>query len=60
MSDIKLQVTINADRIKFSDPKNPRNTCEVSFERTLKIPDDDKIYPLPPSLGKFPIRKVVV
>lgn len=32
---------------------------ELSFQRTLRIPDDNKIYPLPPGLGCFPIRRVV-
>lgn len=31
---------------------------EVVFERTLRIPDDDETYPLPPGLGAFPICKV--
>jgi hypothetical protein len=30
----------------------------VSFQRTLRIPDDGKTYPLPPGLGNFPICKV--
>ena len=30
----------------------------VSFQRTLRIPDDDLTYPLPPGLGRFPIRRV--
>ena len=30
----------------------------VSFQRTLRIPDDAKTYPLPPGLGTFPICKV--
>jgi hypothetical protein len=30
----------------------------LSFQRTLRIPDDNKIYPLPPGLGCFPIRRV--
>lgn len=30
----------------------------VSFERTLRVPDDGKEYPLPPGLGEFPIFKV--
>jgi hypothetical protein len=31
---------------------------QISFERTLKIPDDGKVYPLPPSLGAFPLYKI--
>ena len=30
----------------------------VRFERTLRIPDDGGTYPLPPSLGSFPLRRV--
>lgn len=29
-----------------------------SFQRTLRIPDDGCVYPLPPGLGAFPIRRV--
>lgn len=29
----------------------------ISFERTLRIPDDGQAYPLPPGLGLFPIRR---
>ena len=28
------------------------------FQRTLRIPDDDKTYPLPPGLGRFPVCRV--
>ncbi len=31
---------------------------EVSFQRTLRIPDDGKRYPLLPGLGDFPLRRV--
>ncbi|MGH2413120.1 MAG: hypothetical protein ACRDEA_05405 [Microcystaceae cyanobacterium] len=30
----------------------------VSFQRTLRIPDDGRTYPLPPGLGVFPIYQV--
>lgn len=30
----------------------------VTFQRTLRIPDDGRPYPLPPGLGRFPILKV--
>jgi hypothetical protein len=29
----------------------------VTFERTLRIPEDGRTYPLPPGLGPFPIRR---
>ena len=28
--------------------------AQIQFQRTLRIPDDNKSYPLPPSLGHFP------
>lgn len=31
---------------------------QISLQRTLRIPDDGGAYPLPPSLGRFPIAKV--
>lgn len=31
---------------------------EVTFQRTLRIPDDGRTYPLPPGLGAFPLRRV--
>ncbi len=30
----------------------------IDFQRTLRIPDDDNSYPLPPGLGSFPLRHV--
>lgn len=36
--------------------QGPRLT--VSFQRTLRIPDDGGTYPLPPGLGRFPVLRV--
>ncbi|HEY9786805.1 MAG TPA: hypothetical protein V6D17_15490 [Candidatus Obscuribacterales bacterium] len=30
----------------------------IGFQRTLRIPDDDRVYPLPPGLGNFPLVHV--
>lgn len=30
----------------------------ITFQRTLRIPDDDNVYPLPPGLGNFPLKHV--
>lgn len=30
----------------------------LTFQRTLRIPDDGRRYPLPPGLGAFPLRRV--
>lgn len=31
---------------------------EVSFHRTLRLPDDGRDYPLPPTLGRFPVARI--
>jgi hypothetical protein len=31
---------------------------QISFERTLRVPEDESGYPLPPSLGAFPVYKI--
>jgi hypothetical protein len=54
----RLIVQVKNNEVTFSDPHNPISSISVTFERTLRIPDDSKTYPLPPSLGHFPICKV--
>ncbi len=45
--------------LKFSFPDlHPQATSIITFRRTLRIPDDGKIYPLPPDLGAFPIEQI--
>ena len=46
-----LATRTKGDRLQIDD-------LEVTFQRTLRIPDDGETYPLPPGLGAFPIRKV--
>lgn len=47
-----LDVTVHDYRIHIGE------RFSVSFQRTLRIPDDGKVYPLPPGLGAFPIHSV--
>jgi len=43
----------------FSFPEvHPNARLRIEFQRTLRIPDDDEDYPLPPGLGRFPLRHV--
>ena len=35
-----------------------RPRVEVRFHRTVRLPDDGRIYPLPPGLDSFPLRAV--
>jgi len=48
---------LQGNQLVFSFPKiHPKATLKVEFQRTLRIPDDDKNYPLPPGLGQFPMK----
>lgn len=47
-----LEVKVKHDNISFGDG------LALNFQRTLRIPDDGKTYPLPPGLGSFPICQV--
>ena len=31
---------------------------QIGFQRTLRIPDDNKVYPLPAGFGNFPLRDI--
>ena len=49
-------VILENDKLIFSfEDVHPRAICEIDFKRTLRLPDDNKKYPLPASLGKFPL-----
>jgi hypothetical protein len=47
-----LQVRVQTDRIRIGE------RFSVSFQRTLRVPDDGREYPLPPGLGPFPVCAV--
>jgi hypothetical protein len=48
------QVTRN---IEVVDDAIAVERIEIAFHRTLRIPDDGRTYPLPPGLGRFPLRR---
>ncbi|MCS6911700.1 MAG: hypothetical protein NZ890_00490, partial [Myxococcota bacterium] len=55
-----LKVKIEGGALVFFDPSRPQVPgFRITFQRTLRIPDDGKAYPLPPGLGPFPIRRVL-
>ena len=45
------QIRIRGDRLELGP-------LTITFQRTLRIPDDGSTYPLPPWLGAFPLRRV--
>src|ERR1700730_11485918 len=52
-------ITLEGDRLvfRFLDVHEDARLT-VTFQRTLRIPDDDRHYPLPPGLGAFPLRHI--
>lgn len=52
-------IELRHDSLIFTFPEvHKRARLGVSFQRTLRIPDDGRDYPLPPGLGNLPIRHV--
>ena len=50
-------ITLENDRLVFRFSHiHTRAECSIHFQRTLRIPNDDRSYPLPPGLGTFPLR----
>ncbi len=50
-------ITLEYDRLVFRFPAiHDEAHCAIKFQRTLRIPDDGRDYPLPPGLGAFPLR----
>ncbi len=47
------------DELTFRFPEvHPNAELRINLQRTLRIPDDGKPYPLPPGLGRFPVLQV--
>ena len=52
-------IELKHDSLIFSFSEvHPKAQLSINFQRTLRIPDDGKDYPLPPGLGQFPIKHV--
>lgn len=50
---------LKSNQLVFSFPQvHPLASMNIDFQRTFRIPDDGKSYPLPPSLGVFPMVHV--
>jgi hypothetical protein len=47
----RLAIRLERDTVQIGD-------LAITFHRTLRIPDDGRNYPLPPSLGAFPLCRV--
>lgn len=46
------------DTVNRIESSYARCRVKIDFQRTLRLPDDDKTYPLPAGLGRFPMVMV--
>lgn len=54
-----MPIALHGQDLVFEFPDlHPDAVLRISFMRTLRVPDDDREYPLPPGLGRFPLRPV--
>lgn len=52
-------ITLEDSELTFRFPEvHTEAEFSLSFQRTLRIPDDNREYPLPPGLGSFPLAHV--
>ena len=52
-------IELKDDELVFRFPEVHESAkLRVGFQRTLRIPDDNRAYPLPPGFGTFPLNHV--
>ena len=52
-------IELSKNQLSFRFPEvHPEARCAIHFQRTLRIPDDNSVYYLPPGLGNFPLSHV--
>ena len=52
-------IELNQDELRFRFPDvHPEARLNINFQRTLRIPDDGRDYPLPSGLGRFSMEHV--
>lgn len=52
-------IELRNNELIFNFPDvHPKARCRIDFQRTLRIPDDNSAYSLPPGLGSFPLNHV--
>ena len=50
-------IELMENELRFQFPEvHQAARCSLGFQRTLRIPDDERTYFLPPGLGEFPLR----
>ncbi len=53
-------IELRHDSLRLSCPEVHEDAvCDVAFQRTLRIPEDNEAYPLPAGLGEYPLQFTV-
>jgi hypothetical protein len=55
-SDLTSASDSSPDTLKIKSGRS--NVLEVSFMRTVRVPDNGRTYNLPPALGRFPLFNI--
>lgn len=59
MSTIDIKKDNERASLRFRFPNvHPKANFEISFKRTLRVPDDGEAYPLPAGLGNLPLQHI--
>ena len=53
-----VESALREELLENSDGTDVTADLTIRFQRTLRIPDDGRTYPLPAGLGSFPLRSV--
>lgn len=52
-------IELKNNQLSLSFPEvHPNANLNIEFQRTLRLPDDNQTYPLPPGLGRFPLKHI--
>ena len=52
-------IELKREILEFSFPDvHPDAKCQIQFQRTMRIPDNDQTHYLPPSFGSFPLHHI--
>lgn len=58
-NQLEEMIELVGNTLRASFPElHPDAVCEITFQRTLRTPDDGRAYPLPAGLGSFPVFDV--
>jgi hypothetical protein len=58
LGDVHSKIDGARKNVKISCDTGTVGNLSITFQRTIRVPDNEKTYQLPPGLGAFPIYSV--